>query len=299
MRSFSAILISRSNRKDSCGNEWQKQQLLPQMTNLAKIGGFALTEKNVGSDASNLETTCTRISDDTWRIDGNKRWIGNANRDVVVLWAKSVHTGRTNGFILELIDGTPGLVRRKLHRKASMRGVSNMELQFDGLLIHEKWRLSEVSGFGSVAQILGHSRQFVGWVLVGIGLGLYERVLRYVRTRRQFGKRLAQFQLVQQKLVKIMANVQASMQLMAQVSRAYDQGKSSMAQLSLAKAWVSAVIRQTAALARELLGGNGILLDNYVIKAMVDIEAAYTYEGTYDINALITARELTGYQAFK
>ena len=217
----------------------------------------------------------------------------------MVLFAKDTADGTVLGFIVHLYDGRKGLKRERIMRKMSLRGVANMQLDFDNLEIQEKWRLPKVQGFRDVADMLAHSRLYVGWLAVAIGIGIYDHLIRYLVEREQFNRKIGKFQLVQEKLVRVMGNVQASLHLMVQVTRLYEQGKSSIGKLAMAKAWVSSKIREAAALARESLGGNGIILDNYVIKAFLDMEAIYTYEGTYDINSLVAGRELTGYAAFK
>ena len=263
------------------------------------VGGWGLTEKLRGSDASGMLSTCKRLDNNTWELNGNKRWIGNANRDMMVVFARNVDTKKINGFILKLDDNTPGLKRELIQRKMALRGVHNMQLYFDKVKIPESMRLEKVKDFKDVADMLAHSRQYVGWLAVAIGVGIYDHVIRYVREREQFGKPLAKYQLIQEKLVKIMGNVQACLHLMAKITELYEQGKSTIGKFAMAKSWVTLKIREAAALGREILGGNGIILDNYVMKAFIDIEAIYTYEGTYDINALVAGRELTGHAAFK
>lgn len=272
---------------------------MEKIKNYEIVGGWGLTEKLRGSDASGMLTTCKRIDSNTWVINGNKRWIGNANRDMMVLFAKNADTNKIHGFILKLDDHTPGLKREIIKNKMSLRGVSNVQLYFDDLKIEEKWRMEKVKDFKDVADMLAHSRQYVGWLAASIGVGIYDHVIKYIREREQFGKPLAKYQLIQEKLVRIMGNTQACLHLMAKISEMYEQGKSSIGRFAMAKAWVTLRTRESAALAREMLGGNGIILDNYMMKAFMDIEAIYTYEGTYDINSLVAGRELTGHAAFK
>ena len=267
--------------------------------NFDMIGGWGLTEKLRGSDASSILTTCKQLPNGSWEINGNKRWIGNANRDVMVLFAKNVDSGKVHGFIVHLSDDRPGLKRHEIRKKMSLRGVANMQLYFDKLIVEEKWRMTKVKSFRDVADMLAHSRQYVAWVATAIGVGIYDHVIRYIRERKQFNKPIAKYQLVQEKLVRIMGNVQACLHLMAKVTRLYEENQSSIGKFAMAKAWVTTKVRESAALGREMLGGNGIILDNFLMKAFMDMEGIYTYEGTYDINTLVAGRELTGFAAFK
>lgn len=273
--------------------------ILEDIKNYKIVGGWGLTERLRGSDASGMLTTCKRLNANTWELNGNKRWIGNAHKDMMIVFARDVDTKMILGFILHLGDNIPGLKREKIQRKMSLRGVSNMQLTFEGLKVSEEWRLQKVKSFKDVADMLAHSRQYVGWLAAAIGVGIYDHVIQYIRKREQFGLPLAKFQLIQEKLVRIMGNVQACLHLMAKISELYEQKKSSIGKFAMAKAWVTLRIRESASLAREMMGGNGIIIDNYLMTAFLDMEAIYTFEGTYEINSLVSGRELTGYAAFK
>ncbi|MEL6803972.1 MAG: acyl-CoA dehydrogenase family protein [Bacteroidota bacterium] len=253
-----------------------------------------MTEKDVGSDASNIQTTSRKVSPGTWLVNGNKKWIGNANRDWIVLFTKGQDVSEVNAFLLYLDDTKRGFSRRPIQNKGSLRGITNMILDFQDMEVSEEWRLPKVRSFRDIADILSYSRLYVGWLLAGIGLGVYDHTAKYIGK----GGRL-QFQLVQQRLVTIMSNVQASLELMATITKRLEVGTVTSGQLSLGKSWVSLKIREAAALGREVLGCEGLLLQNYLAKAMLDIEAVYTFEGTYEINSLILARELTGFSAIK
>ena len=283
---------------DDYGSEEQKKALLPDIVSFKKVGGWGLTEKDIGSDASSLKTSCKRQPDGSWVINGNKRWIGNANRDIMVVFAKDEDTKKVLGFIVHLNDN-PNVKRHKIEHKMALRSVHNMVLEFNDLRIEEKWRLPKVTDFSSVANMLAHSRLFVSWVACGIGVGVYDHVVRYLDSRTQFKKKLTHFQLIQEKLVRIMGNVQAALHLVGKLTELKEKDESTMGKLALGKAWITLRMREVAALGREMLGGNGIVLDNYAMKAFCDMEAIYTYEGTYDINCLVAGRELTGLAAFK
>ena len=292
-----AILLM--NTIDDFASEEQKAILLPKLASFELIGGWGLTETNIGSDASNMETRCRQLDNGDWVINGNKRWIGNANKDIMVVFAKDEKTGNVQGFIVDLKSSPDNIKRSMIKRKMALRSVHNMVIEFNGLVVSQKWKMPKVVNFQSVAKMLAHSRLFVSWVACGIGLGVYDYAIKYLDQRQQFNKKLTNYQLIQEKLVRIMGNVQACLHLSAKLTELKEQKKDSIGKLALGKAWVTLKIREAAALGREMLGGNGIVLDNYLMKAFVDMEAIYTYEGTYDINSLVAGRELTGFAAFK
>ena len=286
------------NTIDDYGSEEQKKIILPDAVAFKLIGGWGLTEEDIGSDASSLKTRCKKQPDGNWIINGNKRWIGNANKDSMIVFARDEDTNKVLGFIVYL-NNNPSVKRSRIENKMALRSVQNMALEFNDLKIEEKWRLPKVIDFSSVANMLAHSRLYVSWVACGIGIGIYDNVITYLDSRTQFNKKLTGFQLIQEKLSRIMGNVQASLHLVAKLAELKEKDESTIGKLALGKAWVTSRIRETAALGREMLGGNGIVLDNYVMKAFCDMEAIYTYEGTYDINCLVVGRELTGLSAFK
>lgn len=286
------------NTIDDYGSEEQKKALLPDIINFKLIGGWGLTEREIGSDASSLQTRCKKQPDGSWIINGNKRWIGNANKDIMVVFARDEDTKNVLGFIVHL-NNNPGVIRKKIERKMALRSVHNMDLEFTNLKVEEKWRLPKVTDFSSVADMLAHSRLFVSWVACAIGVGVYDNVIKYLDSRTQFKKKLTRFQLIQEKLVRMMGNIQASLHLVGKLTELKEKDESSMGKLAMGKAWITLRMREVAALGREMLGGNGIILDNYAMKAFCDMEAIYTYEGTYDINSLVAGRELTGLAAFK
>lgn len=284
---------------DEYANEWQKAQLMPKIGSFEYIGGWGLTELNAGSDNSGMQTTCSQLPSGDWLLNGNKRWVGNADKEIMVVFAKDSSSGKMKAFILLMQDGMPGLRRAPITNKMSMRGVRNMQLHFEDLVVADRWRLEKVDGFQSIKQMLAHSRLYVSWLAAAVGVGIYDHTLRYIRERQQFKRPIAKFQLVQEKLVRIMGNVQACLHLMARLTRLAEENRGSIGKFAMAKAWVTAKIREAAALGREMLGGNGVILDHFLMRAFIDIEGVYTYEGTYDINTLVAGRELTGHSAFK
>lgn len=279
------------------GSEEQKEYYLPKIRDFEIIGGWGLTERNIGSDASGIETTVTEAKDGRYILSGNKRWIGMADRDFMVVFANNRGKGVIEAFIVDL--SLRGVTRHVLKHKLPLRPVQNMQVDFDNVVLEARCRLPKVQGFASVAQLLTESRMCVCWLATGMGVGAYDYMMRYISERKQFGRSLMAFQLMQNKVARVMSGVQSCLVLARQLTRQFEQGKATMGQIALAKGFITATVREVAGLAREALGGNGLLLENQVIKVVADIEAIYTYEGTYDVNTMIAARELTGVAAFK
>jgi glutaryl-CoA dehydrogenase len=279
------------------GSEEQKQWWLPQMARLETIGAFALTEPTVGSGAAGgLETTARRDGD-TWILDGQKKWIGNATfADVTVVWARDVDDNQVKGFLVE--KGTPGFTATKLEDKIALRVVQNALIDIDGCRVPESHRLQRANNFRSTADVLRMTRASVAWQAVGCAVGAYEHALAYAKRREQFGRPIAGFQLVQDLLVRMLSNITASQALVMRLSELQDAGAMSDEHASLAKAFCTVKTRETVGWARELLGGNGILLEENVGRFVADAEAIYSYEGTREINTLIVGRAITGHSAF-
>jgi glutaryl-CoA dehydrogenase len=279
-----------------CGSEEQKARWLPAMARLESIGAFALTEPDHGSDSIALETSA-RPEGDGWVIDGAKRWIGNGTiADLVVVWARSTEDGQVKGFVVE--KGTPGLQPVKMRDKIALRVVQNAHITLDGVRVPEENRLQGADSFRDTAAVLRMTRAGVAWMATGCARGAYEHALAYARQRQQFGRPIAGFQLVQDLLVRMLANVTSSACLCARLAALQQQGLAEDHHSALAKAFCTVRMRETAGWARELLGGNGILLENHVGRFVADAEAIYSYEGTREINTLIVGRAITGLGAF-
>ena len=280
------------------GSEEQKEKWLPPMRRFEKIGSWALTEPNTGSaTAAGLETTAEKHGD-TWIINGQKKWSGNATfADVNVIWAKNMETGQVNGFLVEL--GQPGYTVEKLEGKIAKRMVENVLITLEEVEVHESNRLPGVRSFKDTAKQLAAARAGVGWEAVGVAKGVYEATLSYANNRMQFGKPITAFQLVQMNLVKMLGNLTAMQSMAMQMARLEERdGYISHERASLSKAWMSEKLRETVALGRGSLGGNGILVEHDVARFFVDAEAVYSYEGTYEMNSLIVGRAITGQSAF-
>jgi glutaryl-CoA dehydrogenase len=276
------------------GSQEQKQQWLPAMAKCEKIGAFGLTEPEAGSDPGSLTTAVTK--DGGYVLNGEKRWIGNASfADVVVIWART-EDGRVGGFLVE--KGAAGFSAEVLPRKGSQRAVWQTQITLQDCRIPEENRLPDATGLGSTLSILTHSRYGVGWDGLGQAMDCYETALAYAGYREQFGQPIASFQLVQQKLVTMLNEISLSQLLSIHVGRIKDAGELDPATVSMFKMNNVAKARQVAATARDVLGGNGILLDYRVMEHMADIEGVYSYEGTNDINTLIVGQAITGHRAF-
>ncbi|WP_170182299.1 acyl-CoA dehydrogenase family protein [Blastococcus colisei] len=276
-----------------CASEEQKERWLPAMARMELIGAFGLTEPDSGSDVARGLRTTARRDGDTWVLNGQKKWIGNGSfADLVIVWAQDVDTSRVLGFVVE--QGTEGFSAVDLEDKIALRAVQNAVLTLEDVRVPEENRLQEANGFKDTAKVLRTTRAGVAWSAVGCSRGAYEHALRYANERTQFGKPIASFQLVQDLLVRMLGNITASAALCMRLSQLQDTGRMTDEQASLAKAFSTVRMRETAGWARELMGGNGILLEHNVGRFVADAEAIYSYEGTREVNTLIVGRAITG-----
>ncbi len=278
-----------------CGSEEQKQRWLPSMARMEKIGAFGLTEPNHGSDSVALETRARRDGDE-YVLDGAKRWIGNASfADVTIIWARD-DDGNVGGFLVE--KGTPGFETHVMTGKVSKRAVWQSDIQLEHVRVPAENRLALARTFKDTARVLTATRSGVAWEAVGHAIAAYEIAVNYTRARVQFGRPLASFQIIQNKLASMLANVTTMQLLCLRLSQLQEQDKMTAAMASLAKMNNARLAREVVAEAREMLGGNGILLDYHIARHHADIEAVFTYEGTDTMQSLIVGREITGVQAF-
>ena len=277
------------------GSEEQKQYWLPPMARMQKIGAFGLTEPDHGSDAVALETRAHRVGND-YIINGAKRWIGNASfADVTVIWARD-DEGNVGGFLVE--KGTPGFNTGIMTGKVAKRAVWQTDITLNDVHVPVENRLALSRSFKDTALVLTATRSGVAWEAVGHAVAAYEIALTYAKERIQFSKPLASFQIIQNKLAAMLANVTTMQLLCLRLSQLEAEGKMTAAMASLAKMNNARLAREVVADAREMLGGNGILLEYHIARHHADIEAVFTYEGTDTIQSLIVGRELTGMQAF-
>ena len=280
-----------------CGSDEQKRRWLPAMARMEKIGAFALTEPDVGSGAAGGLTTTARRDGDVWVINGQKKWIGNATfADHVVVWARDTDGGQVKGFVVH--KGAAGFEPVKMKNKIALRVVQNALITLDNVRVPEEDRLQLAESFRDTAKVLRLTRAGVAWMATGCARGAYEHAVAYARQRQQFGKPIAGFQLVQDLLVRMLSNVTASACMCLRLSQLQAQGLAKDHHSAMAKAFCTVRMRETVGWARELLGGNGILLDEQVGRFVADAEAIYSYEGTREINTLIVGRAITGFSAF-
>lgn len=280
------------------GDEEQKARWLPAMVKLEKIGAFALTEPDVGSNAAQVKTRA-RKDGAGYILNGAKRWIGNASiADVLIIWARDEDSGDFGGYVIENPNETEGITINDIWGKIGKRAVLNADITLDNVYVPAENRLAYVNRFRDMARVLGAGRYGVAWEAAGVAAGAFELALKYSKEREQFGKPIAGFQLIQQKLVEMATEVTLMQTLCLQLSHLISRGLLSEGAVSLAKYNNARKARYVTQLARECLGGNGIVIDNHVARLMLDAEIIYTYEGTNEVNLLLVGRELTGLNAF-
>ncbi|GMP51260.1 hypothetical protein CsSME_00017553 [Camellia sinensis var. sinensis] len=248
------------------GSETQKQKYLPSLAQLKTIGSWGLTEPGYGSDASSLKTTATKVTGG-WILEGQKRWIGNSTfADVLVIFARNTTTKQINGFLVK--KDAPGLQATKIENKIGMRMVQNGDILLKKVFVPDEDKLPGINSFRDTNKVLASARLMVAWQLIGIPIGVYDMCHRYLQERKQFGVPLAAFQISQQRLVQMLGNIQGMILMGWRLCKLFEKGTVTVGQVSLGKAFC-------------------------------DLEPIYTGEGTYDINTLVTGREITGISSFK
>ena len=279
------------------GSEEQKKEWLPDLKSLKKIGAFGLTEPEVGSAVAGGLTMKAKRNGNTWTLNGQKKWIGNATfADVIIIWAEDEDDKQIKGFLIR--KNTPGLSVEKMEDKMALRIVQNGLVTLTDCKVEETDRLQKANTFKDTANVLRMTRAGVAWLAVGCARGAYEAALKYTRERKQFGKPIASFQLIQNHLVEMLTNLTAMQTMVARLSELQDQKLLTDEHASLAKVFCSLRTRDIVSRAREVMGGNGILLEYDVARFVADAEAIYSYEGTKEINTLIVGRAITGFSAF-
>lgn len=275
----------------------QFAELDPKITSFETTGVFCLTEPEHGSDIAGGLATAAERQGDEWILNGAKRWIGGAlTADYLAVFARDVADGQVKAFLVD--REAPGVTLEKIHGKTALRMMQNADITLENVRVPEAQRLQNCNSFKDVAAMLRVMRSDVAWIATGIQAGAYEAALRYVRSREQFGKSLGSFQLVQEKLARMLGNVTASLSMVSDLAEKQDRGEYRDEDSALAKMWIALHMRETVALAREVVGGNGITLATDVARFHADAEAVYSYEGTHEINALVVGRSITGTSAF-
>jgi glutaryl-CoA dehydrogenase len=281
---------------EALASQEQQEAWLPDIYSLKKIGAFGLTEPLGGSDVAGGTRTTAQRDGDTWVLNGAKRWIGNATfSDWVVIYARDIADNQVKGF---LVDTTlPGFRATKIENKISLRTVQNADIVLDNVVVPDFFKLAGANSFRDTNKVLKVTRLAVAWQAVGQQLAAFDVARRYAVERHQFGRPLASFQLVQSQLVQILGNAVSSMGMMVRLSQLEDAGQAKDEQSALAKAFTTARMRESVAIGRGLLGGNGIVTDFEMAKIFADAEAIYSYEGTHEVNTLVTGRAITGISA--
>jgi glutaryl-CoA dehydrogenase len=278
------------------GSAEQKERWLPGLAALEKLGAFALTEPLHGSDSVALETSA-RLDGDMWVLNGRKKWIGNGTiADVIVVWARDVADGKVKGFLVE--RGAPGYDARRIDGKGSLRAVWQADIELTDVRVPESGRLPGATSFKDTGAVLATTRNTVAWSALGHATAAYDAAAAYCQQRTQFGKPLASFQIVQERLVRMLAELCGMQLYCLRLGRLMEEGRLTDTIAALAKMHNTGKARQILLEARDLLGGNGILLDFHVMRHLADMEAIHTYEGTETIQTLIVGRDITGVGAF-
>jgi glutaryl-CoA dehydrogenase len=281
---------------EALASQEQQEAWLPDIYALKKIGAFGLTEPLGGSDVAGGTRTTARREGDSWILNGAKRWIGNATfSDWVVIYARDLADNQVKGFLVD--TGTEGYSATKIENKISLRTVQNADITLDNVLVPDFFKLANANSFRDTNKVLKVTRLAVAWQAVGQQLAAFDVARRYAVERSQFGRPIASFQLVQHQLVQILGNAVSSMGMMVRLAQLEDAGEAKDEQSALAKAFTTARMRESVAIGRSLLGGNGIVTDFEMAKIFSDAEAIYSYEGTHEINTLVTGRAITGISA--
>jgi glutaryl-CoA dehydrogenase len=281
---------------ETLASQEQQEAWLPDIYSLKKIGAFGLTEPLGGSDVAGGTRTTARREGGNWILNGAKRWIGNATfSDWVVIYARDLADDQVKGFLVD--TGTEGYSATKIENKIALRTVQNADITLENVVVPDFFKLANANSFRDTNKVLKVTRLAVAWQAVGQQLAAFDVARRYAVERSQFGRPIASFQLVQHQLVQILGNAVSSMGMMVRLAQLEDAGQAKDEQSALAKAFTTARMRESVALGRSILGGNGIVTDYEMAKVFADAEAIYSYEGTHEINTLVTGRAITGISA--
>jgi len=279
------------------GSKEQVAHYIPKLQSHELRTCFALTEPEHGSDvAGGLETTAKRQGDE-WVINGAKKWIGGANvSDVIPLFAVDVETGKPKGFIIR--PEQEGVEIDVIENKIALRIIPNTNIRLNNVVVKESDRLQNINSFKDIAKVLYSTRAGVSYMATGAMAGALRATLNYVTERKQFGKEISKYQLIQEKLAMMQGNLSHAIALSAQLARMQENGEYDEVATSTAKMMNALRLRESVSMGRGITGGNGILAEYDIARFFSDAEAVYTYEGTHEINALVIGRALTGDSAF-
>ena len=279
------------------GSEAQRMKYLPKLATGEWVGCFGLTEPDAGSDPAGMKTRAEKVADG-YRITGSKMWISNAPiADVFVVWAKSAaHGDKIRGFVLD--KGMKGLSAPKIEGKLSLRASVTGEIVMDGVVVPEDALLPNVSGLKGPFGCLNRARYGISWGVLGAAEDCFMRSRQYTLDRKQFGRPLAQTQLVQKKLADMQTEIALGLQGALRVGRLLDEGRAAPEMISIVKRNNCGKALDIARVSRDMHGGNGIAQEYHVMRHSQNLETVNTYEGTHDVHALILGRAITGLQAF-
>ncbi len=284
------------NTIDKLGSEEQRRHWLPLLNSGQVLGAFGLTEPDHGSDSIALETTAVRDGD-SWVLNGEKRWIGQgACGDVTVIWAR-MDDGEVGAFLVD--QSAPGYHAETMEGKAVLRAIPQALITLTDVRVPDSRRLPGATSFRAAAGILTGTRSGVAWMALGHAIACYEAALEHAQNRVQFQRPLAGFQLIQQRLADMLMKIVSMSLYCRRLADLSEQDDLRPDQASLAKVHNTRAARAVAADARDMLGGSGILLENHVIRHMLDLEAIHTYEGTDSMQSLIVGKSITGVSAFR
>lgn len=277
------------------GSETQKDKWLPALANGSKIGCFGLTEPDFGSNPSGMVSKVERV-DDGYLLNGAKMWITNGTiADVAVVWAKL--DGVVRGFLVE--KGMKGFSAPEMKGKHSLRASVTSELIFDNVILQEENLLPKTEGLKNALMCLNQARYGIAWGVVGAMMACYESALNYAKSRKQFSRPIAGYQMTQEKLVYMLTEITKAQLLNLQLGRLMDKKESKHVHVSMAKRNNCEKALEIARIAREIHGANGILDEYPVMRHAANLESVKTYEGTHEMHTLILGEDITGIAAFE
>lgn len=285
-----------TNTIELLASEQQKADWLPDIYAMRKIGAFGMTEPLGGSDVAGGTRTTAEKRGNRWILNGEKKWIGNSTfSDWVLIFARDIADDQVKAFLVD--TALEGFTVKKIENKISLRTIQNGHITLDNLEIDDYYKLEGANSFKDLNEVLRPNRLCVAWQSVGIQRAALDLARQYADDRIQFGKKIASYQLIQEQLVSMLGNTVASAGMTMRLTQLAQAGEMKNEHAALAKGFTTKRMRETVATARSILGGNGILTEHGAAKLFGDAEALYTFEGTYEMNALLVGRAITGVSA--